>query len=195
MTRLVRYLRWLCCVLTVAAVTLSFYLLLVVVALSIGTQPWNFPGDPPLFDMVWLPAGVSSVTSALVLAATRWAGGGMPPRRAGIASALLSGTLCMLCVAGIAQRHSPRWADVRNGIRTYGDAIAAAAGHRGMLSWEEFAALRARFLPTPVPVQLPGHGDVRLRMARRSYPYVGVDFGDGRNAQFDPATMVCIYAD
>jgi hypothetical protein len=36
---------------------------------------------------------------------------------------------------------------------------------------------------------------VRLRLMRTTPPYVGVDFGGGRRAVFDLATMVILYAD
>jgi hypothetical protein len=32
-------------------------------------------------------------------------------------------------------------------------------------------------------------------MAHGVYPYVGVDFGGGANALFDPRTMICTYSD
>jgi hypothetical protein len=32
-------------------------------------------------------------------------------------------------------------------------------------------------------------------MMSGAYPYYGVDYGDGRNAMFDLATMVCTYSD
>jgi len=92
--------------------------------------------------------------------------------------------------------HDARWREVRNGIRQYGDAIAAAAGSQGrLLTEEEFHRLHDQFMPEPIPVTLRGYGIVRLRMAHRVYPYVGVDFGGGANAIFEPRTMLCTYSD
>ncbi len=50
-------------------------------------------------------------------------------------------------------------------------------------------------MPQPVSIRLAGFGTVSLRMAHRVYPYVGVDFGSGSHALFDPRTMICSYAD
>src|SRR5262249_42097167 len=98
--------------------------------------------------------------------------------------------------AGILERQDARWAAVRNGIRQYGDRIAAAVGDKDrVLSHEEFVEFKRRFLPTPIPVRLPGYGTVSLRIAHGVYPYVGVDFGGGANALFDPRTMMCTYSD
>jgi hypothetical protein len=55
--------------------------------------------------------------------------------------------------------------------------------------------LRQRYVPTPVVLQLPGWGPVQLRMAHGIPPYVGIDFGDGGHALFDPVTMLCTYSD
>ena len=100
------------------------------------------------------------------------------------------------CAAGILERHDSRWAAVRNGIHQYGDAIAAAAGDKNrVLTQEEFDRFHEQFMPQPVAVSLRGYGTVRLRMAHGVYPYVGVDFGNGANALFDPRTMICTYSD
>ena len=63
------------------------------------------------------------------------------------------------------------------------------------LDIKEFRRFHDRFLPQPVSVALPGYGTVHLRMAHGVYPYVGVDFGGGANAFFDPRTMICTYSD
>jgi hypothetical protein len=105
-------------------------------------------------------------------------------------------TLLVVAALGILERHDPRWRPIREGIRRYGDAIAAAAGdkHR-VLSHEEFEKFKQQFIPTPVTVDLPGYGPVRLRMAHGVYPYVGVDFSDASHALFEPTTMWCTYSD
>jgi hypothetical protein len=109
----------------------------------------------------------------------------------------ISGICFLVCVLGIGFRLSPPWLPVRAGIRSSGDAILAASGgdRTRTLSLTEFTTLKARFMPTPVAVQLRGFGTVHLRMAHGVYPYVGVDFGEGMNALFDPRTMLCTYSD
>jgi hypothetical protein len=110
--------------------------------------------------------------------------------------ATLAMILFVISAAPILERHDARWREVRNGIRQYGDAIAAAAGSQGrLLTEEEFHRLHDQFMPEPIPVTLRGYGIVRLRMAHRVYPYVGVDFGGGANAIFEPRTMLCTYSD
>jgi hypothetical protein len=102
----------------------------------------------------------------------------------------------VISALGIAERHDARWASLRAGMREQGDRIAAAAGSRDrVLSHDEFIRFREEFVPTPIPMRLPGYGMVSLRMAHGVYPYVGVDFGHGANALFDPDTMFCTYSD
>lgn len=161
-------------------------------------DPWNFPGDPPFFDLLLYAAGVTTMLNAVSVAATTrwWPGPGRIARRASRLAFFVSVGLCCLSFGALAERHSARWAAVRQGIRSYGDRVAAAAGGRDrVLSAEEFGRLKARLMPEPVPVGLPGFGEVHLRMAHGVYPYVGVDFGHGANALFNPDTMECIYSD
>ena len=159
--------------------------------------PWNFPGDPPLFDVLLYPAGMATVVNAPVwLITKRWWDRTSAVRTVSRTSVSVSLALFVVAAAGIAERHDARWSAIRTGIRQYGDEIAAAAGDPNkVLSHDEFVELKGRFLPTPVPVHLPGYGTVTLRMAHGIYPYVGVDFGGGANALFDPRTMRCTYSD
>jgi hypothetical protein len=161
---------------------------------SVNPTPWNFPGDPPLFDVLVYLALLNLVLSAPLYLWWRWRG-----RRPDLH---IVGLLVVFWVAitltsllGVAERHDPRWRQVRATIREYGDVIAADAGGRRALEGQEFEALRERHMPRPVPVHLPGFGTVHLRMNHGNYPYVGVDFGDGRNAFFDLKTMLCVYSD
>jgi hypothetical protein len=164
----------------------------------IHPTPWNFPGDPPLFDLLIYAAGIAAVINVPVwLLVSRLSAGlrgpfASLPRLCSIASlAMFVGA-----AVGILERHDARWAAIRNGIRQYGSEIAAAAGDKNrVLSREEFDKFKRTFIPTPVPVRLPGYGTVTLRMSHGVYPYVGVDFGGGANALFDPITMICTYSD
>jgi len=165
--------------------------------LAINPTPWNFPGDPPLCDLLIYAAGIATMIN-LPLAVIV----GRLGRRTGLVLSiprLCSAVALVMLIgsaAGILERHDARWRAVRNGIREYGDRIAAAAGDKNhVLTEEEFRRFHDRFLPQPLPVALPGYGTVHLRMAHGVYPYVGVDFGGGANALFDPRTMICTYSD
>jgi hypothetical protein len=165
---------------------------------AVNPAPWNFPGDPPLFEMLIYAAGIAAAIHIPVWLLARWFWTG-PCGFVASLSRICSIVSLMMFVgagAGILERRDARWAAVRSGIRTYGDEIAGAAGdkHR-VLSHEEFEQLKVRFVPVPVPVRLSGYGMVTLRMAHGVYPYVGVDFGGGANALFDPDTMICTYSD
>lgn len=165
---------------------------------ALADSPWNFPGDPPWFEVFVYAAGVATVVNAPLLVVTkRWSlGGFISLHKVSTVSTLLCLFVFTVAGVGILERHDARWAAIRNGIRQYGDEIAAAAGSKErVLTEAEFAEFKSRFLPTPVQLRLAGYGTVTLRMAHGVYPYVGVDFGDGANAFFDPRTMFCIYSD
>ena len=151
-----------------------------------------------MFELVSTISGVAAVVNlGLWLLTSRFGVGSA--RWLGLVSrvcSILSLAIFVACAIGILERQSPRWADIRGGIRQRGDAIAAAARDKdGVLSAEEFSRLRQTFMPNAVPVQLPGYGTVWLRMAHGRYPYVGVAFSSGDNAVFDPRTMICTYSD
>lgn len=165
--------------------------------LAINPTPWNVPGDPPLFDLLIYGAGIATIVNlplALIV-------GRFGQRKGLILSiprlcSVVAVTMFIGSAAGILERHDARWQAVRNGIRQSGDLIAAAAGDKDrVLTEEEFRQFHEQFLPQPLPVVLPGYGTVHLRMAHGVYPYVGVDFGGGANALFDPRTMICTYSD
>jgi hypothetical protein len=157
-----------------------------------------FPGDPPYLDVSLVPAA----TGAICFAVGIWVMQRLPiwNRRPAIRhSSVLGLTASLLavavCLAGVAFRFTPRWRGVREGIRQHAEQIAAAAGGRRQLSPEEFVALRQRYMPDPIQVDLSGYGTVRLRMAHGIYPYIGVDFNDSEHALFDLPTMWCRYSD
>ena len=166
--------------------------------LAVNPTPWNFPGDPPLFDLlIYAGAITAMVNLPLAFLVKRLAGQsrrllGSIPRLCAIVGVVMF----VGAAAGILERQDARWAAVRNGIRQYGDAVATASAdkHR-VLSHEEFEQFKKQFMPRSVPVLLPGYGMVQLRMAHGVYPYVGVDFTDASHALFDPTTMLCTYSD
>jgi hypothetical protein len=169
--------------------------------LSINPTPWNFPGDPPLFEYLLAGAVANLVLVAVLWAVLRWTPVVVADSSSGLPRLVRQVliywvVIVLMCVAGILERQDPRWREVRVAIRQFGNAIAADAGDRHrVLTREEFLALREKHVPTPVPLSLPGRGTVYLRMAHTGYPYVGSDFGDGGNAFFDPLTMLCTYSD
>jgi hypothetical protein len=97
--------------------------------LAMNLTPWNFPGDPPVFELLISGAVIVAVVN-LPLA--------MIVGRFGQCSGLVLSTsrLCsrlavivlVASAAGILERHDARWRAVRDGIREYGDLIAATAG-------------------------------------------------------------------
>jgi hypothetical protein len=184
---------WMLAAGAIAAMVLFYGLLF----FSMNPRPWNFPGDPPFFELLEY-CGIASVLLSipLWLLARRIAGTPRLVLSAARMSSIASFIAVFIATAGILERQDSRWREIRDGIRRYGDQIAAAAGdkHR-VLSHEEFERFKQQFLPTPVAVQLPGYGPVRLRMAHGVYPYVGVDFSDASHALFDPRTMWCTYSD
>jgi len=60
----------------------------------------------------------------------------------------------------------------------------------------QLPAIEARLLDPPPTFQFAALQEpVKLRIMQTTPPYVGVDFGNGANAVFDPHTMICIYSD
>jgi hypothetical protein len=170
---------------------------------GIAERGWLFPGDPPCFDIALWPAALGLLLGLAGLALFRRQ---LVPSRLGraarlpyfiaLAASTAAAAACVISLAGISYRHSPAWRSVRVALTKYGDAIAADLGDRdAILSEQQFDRMRAKHLPRPVAVVLPGWGIVHLRMAHGVYPYVGVDFDSARHALFDPATMLCTYSD
>jgi len=170
---------------------------------GVADEAWLWPGDGPTLDLS-LILGLCGLAPASIGSALFWRE--MREDRLGraarlpFATAIIGLGLMLMGVliagAGVGYRQTEAWRPVREAIVLYGDEVAADIGNRNIvLSSEQLAAMREKYLPQPLPVNLPGWGTVRIRMAHGNYPYVGVDFGEGRNAQFDPRTMLCIYSD
>jgi hypothetical protein len=180
----------------VATLVTSFYAFLF---WTINPTPWNFPGDPPLFDTLLMFAIANAVIICplwLIAQFSRLAEI-LSPFSFGAALVACYWTVCVvICLAGIIERHDSRWREIRTAIRERAEAIAADAGNRRhVLTDEESLSLRERHVPKPIYLSLRGWGPVHLRMAHGAYPYVAIDFGHGRNALFDPTTMFCTYSD
>jgi hypothetical protein len=167
---------------------------------GIADQGWWFPGDPPMLDLALPPAALGFLGAAFVwwrLTVLRRTDGA--PRLLLVLSAAVTASAAVAlaaCAAGIGFRQSTAWSDLRHAIRQAGDAVAAdVSDPSAVLGRAEFEALRQKHVPRPIEITLRGFGSVRLRMAHAIYPYVGVDFGEGRHAFFEPRSMTCTYSD
>ncbi|RKH49734.1 hypothetical protein D7Y23_15790 [Corallococcus sp. AB050B] len=110
---------------------------------------------------------------------------------------LLSFLLLVPVFVQIAGRHWGEWAHLKALLQDNEARVRAFSSRAdGALSEEEYARAKAwleqqsatfRFTSEPEPV--------RIHMRRTVPPYLGVDFGQGQNAVFEPVTMFCIYSD
>jgi hypothetical protein len=167
-------------------------------------EPDYFPGDPPAADLL--------LEGALVLwlfiitglcGAFAWSRFGEQNRvvRAGgktVAVLLALSVLSLSPVlAHVGRRHFGEWRQLKSMIRQ-GEAKVLELVQRegGMLSREEVQLARAWFLEHPVYFKFEDLPQpVQVRVMSSLPPYVGVDFGGGNNALFDPDTMICTFSD
>ncbi|WP_147446606.1 hypothetical protein [Corallococcus sp. CA047B] len=100
-------------------------------------------------------------------------------------------------VAQVGGRHFGEWRRLKSLLRENEARVQQMIGRtEGSLSEEESALVRAWFLEHPVSLRFESEPEpVRIRLMHSTPPYVGVDFGRGRNAVFDPVTMLCLYSD
>jgi MFS family permease len=162
---------------------------------------WYFPGDPPVFEML-------AMLSLLVLGGLAVVGGAVLlmtfPRRMRrlrrklliLVSALMTpfAVLFLGTALGICSRNFGEWADLKALIRQYSDLVAAEI-EKGE-DPRQMAFLELKLLsPTPAFKFRSLKEPVRLKIMQTHPPYVGVDFGNGANAVFDPQTMICSYSD
>ena|SRR5688572_15646191 len=95
------------------------------------SSPWNFPGDPPIFDTLWLVGSGGFLFVAVSLALIAAGRGLRDPDSRRLVRALfivravhLAGSLIGL--AGIAERHTARWDAVRGALREHVARVEAA---------------------------------------------------------------------
>lgn len=165
---------------------------------------WAVPGDWPPGLVCVFPA-LSGAVLVLALALRRKSrtapGKGWS---SGIAAACLFTLAALLLVTTslppIGRRIGP-WAELRALLVLKAEQAAQARAALGIpegrhLDRGEMDAIERMVLEPPVQYTFPIIGrTVQLRVMRTGPPYVGVDFGGGRRAVFDLATMVVIYAD
>jgi hypothetical protein len=174
-------------------------------ALGVGQllfgDPHPFPGDPPvdmlaevaLLGWLLLLVGhgcffVARRESDQIVWFWRWV---MLPLT-------LVSFLVLLPVFGqIAGRHWGEWGRLKATLQANEARIRAFSSRDDeVLSEEEYARAKAWLLAQPVTFQFKTESEpVRIHMRRTVPPYLGVDFGQGQNAVFDPVTMICIYSD
>ncbi|WP_375743914.1 hypothetical protein NR800_01605 [Corallococcus interemptor] len=100
-------------------------------------------------------------------------------------------------LAKVAGRHWGEWGHLKAVLRDYAPRVRAFSSRAdGALSEEEYARAKAWLLAQPVTFRFETEPEpVRIRLMRTVPPYLGVDFGQGQNAVFDPVTMLCVYSD
>ena len=164
-------------------------------------SPWYFPGDPPVPDMLLHFGTLVAVTGLLALVFGSVLGGriGRFTKRNGFGIVALGLFISLPGLVVVGYRHTSDWEPARSAIREYDRAIGAAVEEYGWsqpVSHEQFELLKARFLPDPQVIHLSGlERPVHLRMMSGSAPFVGLDYGGGPNAVFEPVAMKCIYSD
>jgi hypothetical protein len=115
-----------------------------------------------------------------------------------LAAPLLLGLASVVVAAGaISSRHFGEWRELRAELARYSDKVAKAAPDRTrLLTHAEYEAIKGRlFTSEPTFVSRAFREPLRIRMMQTYAPYVGVDFGAGRNAVFDLTIMICTYSD
>ena len=161
-----------------------------------------FPGDPPAAELLGI-FGALVIVPTLATAVAAFSMTSRYPRVRRVAMTALgipalAGTLALGAFAvSVGARHFGEWAQLKSLIRRYSTRVAERAGPANYrLSPSQYHAIQSELL-TPAPTfQFSGtHTAVRLRMMMTVWPYVGVDFGSGANAVFNPVTMICIYSD
>lgn len=182
---------------------LFFTACVLIAMLAFRQAPWDFPGDPPVFDMMrdavpwlFLVTGVP----ALLIALGR--GTQHPESRAvfRVLRVVVGVTLFFWAMAwgSMLDRRGPRWEGVRSAIRARAARVEAQTpASARKLDPEGLRAVQQEITDS-MPnewVNLPGHGAVMLRPVGY-YPWVGVDFGHGGFAVFeDLDTMECGHSD
>ena len=181
------------------------------VAVSVGSlgvlqaltaRPTAIPGDPPLADIVlevalcgWLFiligfCGYFVVRHEADLVVRLW-------RRVLPPLTVVSFLALAPAVAQVGERHFGEWRQLKSLLRENEARVQQLTGRtEGMLSEEERVRVRAWFLEHPVSLRFGSEPEpVQIRLMHGMPPYVGVDFGQGRSAVFEPVTMLCLYAD
>lgn len=160
-----------------------------------------FPGDAPWADVLLLFSEIVILITALLWAVGFAVRRLLRLRRAwerALAAPLLAAFVSAVLAGGaISSRHFGEWRELRDLLRQHSDRVASEAPDRSrLLTHAEYNAIKGRILtPEPTFVSRGFRQPLKIRMMQTYPPYVGVDFGAGRNAVFDLATMICTYSD
>ncbi len=171
----------------------------------VGPPQAYFPGDPPTVDLFFMLALVGWPLIAFTLgAAFVLDRRGAPARTFFRRGRRIAGVLVGLSFLAlspvtvrIAGRHFGEWGELKALLRESEASVLAHVQPRGeTLTPEEVERARHWMLSNSVYFQfkeLPR--PVQIRVMSNGPPYVGVDFGNGQRALFDPMTMICKYSD
>ena len=186
-------------------VTIISYIFAIPIFIEADYIYWYFPGDPPYADYC-LICGILAVAAFLVALYLFGVAGKFNPKPTSaivgyapalaIAVVMLAPTLLSLTV--IASRHTGGMRHLKSELNNYSRIITADSSidPSGRLKNGQWKELESRYLSTAPQIHLEGlEHPVRIRMMSSDPPYVGGDFGQGRNAQFNLATMLCVYSD
>jgi hypothetical protein len=159
-----------------------------------------FPGDPPWADVLLGLAEVLSLLTAVLWVVAYAIRRLLPLHRAWeniLAAPLLVGLASTVLATGaISSRHFGEWRELRAELARYSDMVAKAAPDPSrLLTHAEYETIKGLFTSEPTFVSRGFQEPLKIRMMQTYPPYVGVDFGAGRNAVFDLTTMVCTYSD
>lgn len=188
-------------ILTAALGTTALIVANVYFAVVVG--PSYFPGDAPIADLV-LEGGVAIfVYSTIGLVVAFFAARGAKTRflrfvsKVGLGLLILDVVGSVPVAAEVGKRQFGEWSELKRILRqSEARALQLAGREGGRLTEPEYEKARSWFQENPVSFKFQGMPHpVSVRMMSSLAPYVGVDFGDGKNAVFDPGTMICTYAD
>ncbi len=160
---------------------------------------WAVPGDGPYEYGV---TAVSLILPLLALCVRHHSSLASWMKRLVITVAL--SVFCLvqvwLYVPQLSRRIGP-WEDLRGLLLAKADEVQSFREERGIapdrvLSREEVALVQSSvFAPAPTFTFPFPRRQVRVRLMKAEPPYVGVDYGNGRNCVFDLNTMWATYCD
>jgi hypothetical protein len=167
-------------------------------------QTVYFPGDAPVAEVLLIFSVVLALVCLLsgmgALVACKVFRLRAAFRRISMAPLLLAALpMCLVLYSGgsILGRRFGEWRDLHALLTDYSRRVSALTPDKSRLLTEaEYRAIDATLLtPRPTFSSRGFEKPVQIRMMQTYPPFVGVDFGKGRNAVFDLLTMSCTYSD
>ncbi len=163
-----------------------------------------FPGDPPTTDILaevsLLVVPYACAAALVATLVSRLAGPSFVLRilkAAAFLSVATAFTGTALSGLHILRRNVGEWAELKQLLRDNENRVEQVVGHEGgALSPADVEKMKTWFQEHPATFKFKAMSDpVQIRLLSNVPPYVGVDFGGGRNAVFDTTTMRCLSAD